>query len=806
MAARGRRLGPPPTAAKSWQALSAKAAKPVAPTDPLAQSFARGVELHKAGKLREAGLMFQQVLAVEPNHPDASHSLGLVLHQMGNDEPAARLIAKAAGFAPGRAVFHSNLAVVLVSLGRGEEAVEAARRALKLEPDRAQFHSNLGVALLSLGRPEEAAQALRRGIARNADFADAHAHLGRALAALGRFEEADKSFARALAVQPAYVDAHVWRADARAVAGDLDGAIAAYREAVALKPDHAAAHLGLARVLGRAGRHALAADNYRAAAYAQPSAEAYAGLADELLAEDKRDEAVEALRTALKLRPDDAALADRLESLLGMAGAAAGEAIPDRALTDLERQEAQSRLAVSVTPGNPVALTNLASVLVGLNRHREAIGYYRDAITADPDYFRAWSELLFAVNYLGDEPVAEMVAEAKQFGARVAARIPARSQHANDRDPGRCIRLGLVSFDLRAHPVGRFLEAVLAALDREAVEVFAYSTSEEDDDVTARICAEVPNWRAAAGLDDAALEAAILADRIDVLVDLSGHTAHNRLLVFARKPAPVAFTWLGFFATTGLAAIDYVLANRWVIPTAEEDQWVERPWRLPETYLCFSPPRAHVPRAPPPARANGFVTFGSANNINKLNDATADVWAQVLHAVPGSRLLLRSRTLADAPVADDIRARFAARGIAGERLLLEGATADYAGHLGRYNDVDIALDPFPYAGGTTSVEALWMGVPVLTLRGDRYVAHMGENILAQVNLLDWVAADPDDYVAKAARFAADPDALAALRQNLRHRVVASPLFDASRFARHFEAAVRGMWQEWCGGGAKNHSG
>ena len=296
-------------------------------------------------------------------------------------------------------------------------------------------------------------------------------------------------------------------------------------------------------------------------------------------------------------------------------------------MSELEREEAQYRMAVSVTPGNPVALGNLASTLSGMGRLDEAVGYYREALRHRPDYFLVWSELLFAINYLGDLDVAEMVDEARRYGGAVAQQTPARIHHDNDPDPERRLKVGLVSGDLRLHPVGRFLAAVLAALDPAQVELLAYSNAAETDELTEALRAGVPHWRQVEKLTDEQVEQAVLADGIDILVDLSGHTAHNRLLLFARKPAPVAFSWIGYFATTGLKAIDYVLATPWVVPPEEEDQWVEKPWHLPETYLCFSPPRLHVPLAPPPVLRNGYVTFGSANNINKLSDATASCWA-----------------------------------------------------------------------------------------------------------------------------------------------------------------------------------
>ncbi|MDR3476305.1 MAG: tetratricopeptide repeat protein [Devosia sp.] len=785
----------PQSAARGWQALKGPAAAPPA-ADPLAQTYSRGLELHRQGKLTDAGLLYQQVLAVNPNHAEASHSLGMVLHQTGKSDVAERLIRRAIKEAPHNPVFHSNLGVVLLGLGRPAEAVDSYRRALKYDPEAPALYANLGAALLAMDRPADAVQAERRALRLKPGYAVAHAQLARALAALGRGEEAVMSFGQAVASQPGYIDAYVWWGDMLAASDQLEAAAAKYREAAALKPDHAGAHLGLAEVLARLGQHGLAADNFRAAAYVRPSARAYAGLARELVALERPDEAIDACRTGLRLA-DEPGLRQEIEALLVSLGGAVDAAESGKTLSDLERDEAQYRIAVGATPGNPVALANLASALSTLGRLEEAVGYYRQAIEARPDYFFAWSEYLFTINYLGDLGVAEMAAEARRYGELVETRIPPRPHHPNDTNPERRLKVGLVSGDLHAHPVGRFLEAVVAAIDPATIELVVYHNAALTDQLTESLKASMPNWHQIERLSDAELADRIFADGIDILLDLSGHTAHNRLLVFAAKPAPVAASWIGYFATTGLRAIDYVLATRWVIPDDETGQWVERPWHLPETYLCFSPPRLHVPLAPPPAFANGYVTFGSANNINKLNDRTAACWAEVLKAVPASKLLLRSRPLKDAAVAEQVRARFEALGIAPDRLLLSAAENDYGRHLGRYNDVDIALDPFPYAGGTTTVEALWMGVPVLTLRGDRYVAHMGENILHNLEMPDWIAADIADYVAKAQAFAAAPEALAAQRQNLRHRLMVSPLCDAPRFARNFETACRGMWRKWC---------
>jgi protein O-GlcNAc transferase len=345
--------------------------------------------------------------------------------------------------------------------------------------------------------------------------------------------------------------------------------------------------------------------------------------------------------------------------------------------------------------------------------------------------------------------------------------------------------------------VSSFLRRVLPALADGRLRLVAYATSVLRDDVTEELVGMVAAWRNAADLDDSALCAAIRADGIDILIDLSGHTRFNRLPAFAQRPAPVQVTWLGYSGTTGLQAIDYILGDRWVTPDAETAYLTETAWRLPDSYLCFAPPAAAVSIGPLPAGDDRPLTFGSFNNINKLSDVTLATWARVLAAVPGSRLLLKNGMLEDRALAEELRARFTSLGIAADRLLFKGRDPTAEAHLASYNLVDIALDPFPYNGTTTTVEALWMGVPVLGLRGDRFIAHVGESILATAGLADWVADDADDYVARAAAFAANRPGLADLRRDLRDRLLASPLCDAPRFGRHLEAALREMWKLWC---------
>ena len=477
------------------------------------------------------------------------------------------------------------------------------------------------------------------------------------------------------------------------------------------------------------------------------------------------DEAVTCHRRALDLQPDY----PLAHANLGVALQAQGR---------LDQAVASTRRSLALAPDTAATHFNLGSALKEQGHLDEAVTCYRTALTLRPDYAEAYSNLLFTLNYMSGAPALD---EARRFGRMVSAKAIAPFT-AWDCPAGR-LRVGLVSGDLHAHPVGYFLEGVLAALD---LELFAYPTREVEDQVSRRLRHHVAAWTPLAGLDDQAAAARIHADGVHVLIDLSGHTAHNRLPVFAWRPAPVQVTWLGYFATTGMAEIDYVLADPHMVPPGEEGHFTERVWRLPDSHWCFTPPDDAPEVGPLPALASGSITFGCFNTLTKINDRVVALWMRVLAAVPGSRLLLKARQLGEESVRQATRFRF---GPLADRLILEGPSPR-ADMLKDYQRVDVALDPFPFPGGTTTLEGLWMGVPVLTRRGDRFVSHQGESIAINAGLAEWIAADDDDTVAKAA--ALDLHRLAEVRAGLRSRMRTSPLFDAPRFARHLEAALGEM--------------
>lgn len=426
-----------------------------------------------------------------------------------------------------------------------------------------------------------------------------------------------------------------------------------------------------------------------------------------------------------------------------------------------------------------------------------ALAACRAALARHPRSVTAYQNTLMTLLYAPQVTAAQLAAAHRGFagcGGPAAVLPPA----ANPRDPDRRLVVGYVSGDFRDHPVGGFLAPVLAAHDPSAVRVLCYSENPFDDGVTARLRGLAAGWRSIAGLDDGAAAAQIRADGVDVLVDLAGHTAHNRLPLFALRPAPVQVSWLGYPAGTGEPAIAARVTDAAADPPGVEAVTGERLLRLAGGFLCYEPPAAAPPPAPLPALARGRVTFGSFNTPSKLNPAVIALWAALLRRVPGSRLCLKSRGLGDAGLVRRLTAAFAGHGVDADRLDLRGWSADAAGHFAAYNDVDIALDPFPYNGTTTSCDALWMGAPLVTLAGDRHAGRVGVSLLTALDLPGLIAADPQAYVEIAAGLAADRARLAALRAGLRPRMAASSLCDAPGLARRLEAAWRTLWREWCG--------
>jgi len=516
------------------------------------------------------------------------------------------------------------------------------------------------------------------------------------------------------------------------------------------------------------------------------SAAAHCNLGTALAGLGQYDDAVASFHRALAIAPEHVDAEANLGATLrdqGRLGAAAAA---------FER-------AIARDPRHADALANLAGARAEQGRAAEAIALYRRALAADPRRADAHSGLLLALHYDDCIDADALHAEHRRWAACHVASVAAFTDHPDNRpQPERRLRLGYVSPNLRAHSVAYFIEPVLAAHDRRGFEVFAYADVARPDAITQRLRGLVDVWRDLGGHDDDAVAAQVRADRIDILVDLAGHTGGHRLGVFARRPAPLAISYLGYPDTTGLGAIDYRLSDARADPPGIADRRCrETLIRLDGGFLCYRPPEDAPGVAPLPALARGTVTFGSFNNLAKLSPTTLKLWSAVLDAVPGSRLMLKARALGDAETRDRVAKLFAERGIAADRLDLYGQATSVAAHLALYREIDIGLDPAPYNGATTTCEALWMGVPVITLAGDRHAGRVGASLLGGLGLDDMIAPSPDAYVATAAKYAADRDRLAGLRATLRTRVLRGPLTDAKGFTQGLEATYRTLWRRWC---------
>ena len=603
----------------------------------------------------------------------------------------------------------------------------------------------------------------------------------------GRLAEAELCYRQVIAADPNHAETLHNLGILCGQSGRPMDAAALLGRAVAAKPREASFHRNFAVALKTVGRLAEAEAAWRRAIALEPKhAGAYTSLGDLVRDQGKVDEAIALTRKSVALDPNDPQAHNNLGAALQ---------IQDK----LTEAEACYRRALALRANFPEAHNNLGDILAHQAKLGPAIASYDRALALRPNYAEAASRRLMWLNYSSDVSAEQLLAEHRNWDVRNASAGPSPIRnHANDRDPERRLKIGYVSGHMRSHPVGFFLAKALEAHDRSAVEVFCYSHGAVIDQVTARLRGLADHWRDIAILPDAQGAAVIAQDRIDILVDLAGHTPGNQLTLFALKPAPVQASWLGYPGTTGVSAVDYLIMDAAAVPPGAERWCSEAVARLPLGRFCYAPPDY----APEPAipTADRPVTFGSFNHATKIGPEVVALWAEVLKATPGSRLVMKWATLGDPTARQHFVDAFAAAGIAPERLELRGHTP-HVEMLAEYADIDIALDPFPFCGGLTSCEAMWMGVPVVTLPGERIASRQTLGFLQAVGLDDLAADSKGDYVRIAAALAADPARRAELRTALRPRMAASPLCDAALFTPTLEAAYRGMWRRWCAGEA-----
>jgi predicted O-linked N-acetylglucosamine transferase (SPINDLY family) len=714
------------------------------------QLFESALAHHRAGCWMEAEKFCRQILSQNHDHIGALHVMGLILARGNRLDEAIQFLQRAIALSPDNAVCYVDLSAVFTIKKQLSDAIDASRRAVAIKPDLAEAYRNLANALKDSGQTGEAIIAAREAIRLKPEMATAHAILGDALNRTGEHDEAIAAFQKCLALQPTLAIARVNLGVALADKGQFDDAIAEYQRAISLQPNMPEAHNNLGSAWKEKG---------------------------------KSDDAIAAYRQAIRIKPDFADAHSNLGVMLK------DKWQLDEALPYLER-------ATQLSPTSAEVHNNLGGGLNDLGRLHEAIASYRRALELKPDFAEAHSNLLFTLTSLPDLDAQAIFAEHRAWAERHTAGLSGQTiAHENNRSPDRRLRIGYLSPDFRRHSVGYFLLWLLERHDHKDFEIFGYSNVQRPDDFTERMKRSCDGWRNIRAMKDAAVADLIRRDGIDILVDLAGHTAGGRPLVLARKPAPIQVTYLGYANTTGIAAIDYRLTDALVDPPGQADALnVEKLWRLPTCAWCYHPPDEAPDVQAHPA---GPVTFGCFNAFAKINEKTISLWAELLNRVPTSRLLLKSAGAGQESSRKRLTAQFAELGISSDRIEMLGRTPDARDHMKLYGRVDVALDTYPYHGTTTTCEALWMGVPVVTLAGHTHVSRVGVSLLTSAGLPELIAQSAEDYLRIAASLADDLPRLIEIRQTLRAKLRVSALMDGVRFTSDMESAYRRMWRAWC---------
>ncbi|WP_019898940.1 tetratricopeptide repeat protein [Methylotenera mobilis] len=732
-------------------------------------------------QLDSAVVCYQNAIQLNPSFAQAHYNLGNVLKKQDLLKEAEQSYKNALRFDVDNVWVLDNLAHVLYDQGHFSEAKDCYERVLKIQPDFVAAHIGLGAVSKALGQLQDAEDSFKRAIEFGAEF-EAYSNLADLLHASDRLAEAEVCLRAAISAHPDSVDATVKMAVYLRTLGRVPESIPYFIQALSIDQSRKDVHVDLGLAKADQGLFSEAEVCYRRALELDPDYWlAYNNLGLALHRMERYQEAELAFDKAIALHPSEALL----YSNLGLTLAALGQ---------IKKAEASLKKAVEIFPEYVNAHINLCTNYIAQGRLEEAEYECFEALKFDPASNKARSNLLFAMNYSGHHSAEYRLQQALEFNNVVTSKVvqayTAWQSHPNSRR----LRIGLMSGDLRQHPVAYFLENWVRNVDFSQFELTAYLTDIREDAFTGRLKPNFAYWKSLVGLTDQAAAELIHDDGIDILLDLSGHTSGNRLQILAWKPAPIQVSWLGYFATTGMKCVDYFIADEVGVPAAHYAHFVEKIKYLPDTRLCFTAPHVAVDVSALPALTNGYITFASFQTLAKAGDDVLALWAEVMLALPDAKLRWQCKSFGDADVTADMVARFAKLGISADRLTLLCSVSREA-YFVAHHEVDVILDTFPYPGGTTTCEALWMGVPTLTLAGDSLIARQGASMLSAACLADWVAETKVDYLNAALSLCSDLSQLANLRAKLRAQVLASPLFDAERFAKNMEIALWEMWHE-----------
>jgi predicted O-linked N-acetylglucosamine transferase (SPINDLY family) len=715
------------------------------------QALAVALQHQRAGELREAETIYRQILQTFPDQQDAHHLLGAALFARKELQEAAAEVERAIELAPRETSFRLTLGLIYQSARRYGEALRVYDDLLAIAPDIADAHNHRGVALSVEGRHAEAAAAFKRALALGPGTPTIQGNLGVALCHVGHFEEAIWMLRSALEQAPKNATFHVTLASALYFSGQHEAAIASCREAIRLAPQRGDAYLTLSTALNALGKYEEAMEPAERAVALLPDAmESYLNLGNTLRELGRADACIAAYRAGLARDPEAAVLRNSL-----------GNVLKDTGLLD------------------------------------EALAEYRQALRVWPEA-SIFSNYLYTMQYHPTIDPGEVYREHREFDRRFAAPLFAQSlPHTNHADPARRLRVGYLSSDFRSHALGHYLLPLFEHHDHGAFEIFCYSNVRAEDSMTFRLREHSDHWKSVRQSSDEEIAAMVRADGIDVLIDLHQHMGGSKILVYARKPAPVQMGFAGYPGTTGLSMIDYRLTDRYLEPAdGFPVPSSETPILLPDTFWCYDGRAAHVAVNPLPASANGHVTFGSFNNFCKVNEPTLALWAEVMRGLPGSRLMLLAP---EGSHRDRTTAYLSTQGVEPARVSFVGWQKG-AAYFALYHRVDVGLDTFPYNGHTTSLDSYFMGVPVVTLAGPEGgspVARAGWSQLVNLRLTELAGHSREEFIGIARGLAKDLPRLEELRKTLRTRMKASPLMDGARFAKNVEAAYRMAWERWC---------
>jgi predicted O-linked N-acetylglucosamine transferase (SPINDLY family) len=777
-----------------------------------------GVLCAQRRQMQEAELHLRAALSVDGRFPPAIHNYGKVLAELGRYEEAVVHFEKALAAAPNFAPVYSDLGNALHELGRLDAALASYDKALNCEPRLADAWIGRGNTLWKLKRHQDALAAYERALSVNSGLANAWLGHGNVAYDLGRYDEASAAYDKAISLNPGLANAWLGRGNVFGERRSFDEALAAYASALELNPNLAGASLGRGNVLYAQKRHEEAHAAYdRALALNPELAEAWLGCGNVAFERRHYEEALTAHGRALALKPDlaeawtghgNAALELRSypEALAAfdkaialepeLAEAWLGRGIILRTIDRRDEALAAYDRTLALKPDSAEAWQGRGSVLLETGESSEALAAFDKALALMPDYSEALSNRIFALDF-ADAGFEEQQKARRYWWERIGAPIAqsASVQHINSRDPERRIKVGYVSADFRNHSATRCTRPVLLNHNKRVFEITCYSCSPLEDEVTADCRRAADRWRNVTQASDEELHAQIVADGIDILVDLSGHTAGHRLTVFARKPAPVQVNGWGHATGTGLPVIDYLLSDPVACPASVRHLFAEKVYDLPAINTIEPVPAALQP-SDAPMLTRGYVTFGVFNRAGKITDEAVALWSRILHAVEGSRLLFKDTAFDEAAMRGRQRERFAPHGVAPDRIAFLGRTSRPE-HLAAFAEVDISLDPFPQNGGISALESMQMGVPLVALLGNSIASRAAGALLASIGMPDWVADTADGYLEIAKKFASMPDYLKALRAELPSKVAASAAGNPAVFTKAVESAYRTMWTEYC---------